>query len=162
MVFEISIEENNTVFMTKRRNSVDAAIVMVEGEKLFKLWQNEPYHPEPQLAFGTVENWKSDYKYRSAGLGFSHGKPNPVAVAKVVVNEAKQHEPVYEYKFKFFRKQVGYKTTKVPYIAFDDGITRSIWLMANQAKAFPVECSADSALLLNKLAGVKGSEIIWV
>ena len=45
----------------------------------------------------------------------------------------------------------------VPYVAFTDGVMRTLWLAAYAAKSFPVECAVNDAEALQRLAGTAGS-----
>lgn len=41
-------------------------------------------------------------------------------------------------------------------LSFTNDVTRTIWLLTNEAKAFPVECDLQGANLLQALAGLDG------
>ena len=74
----------------------------------------------------------ADHKYEHAADGFSHGFKNPVPLAEV---EAWRHNGKVR-------------------IGFSNGITRTFWLIANRAPAFPIEVhSLESAELLHRAVG---------
>ena len=64
--------------------------------------------------------------------GFAHGAENPVPLAKI-----------------------GLSWGPPGAVVFIDGITRTLWLLANGASAFPVECEASIAEALSQAVGVE-------
>ncbi|MFC3715177.1 plasmid fertility inhibition factor family protein [Luteimonas soli] len=75
-----------------------------------------------------------DYKYARAAAGFAHSATSPVPLAQPVVGVDGQG-----------RLQVD----------FNDGITRTYWLLANGCSSFPVEVHGrQDAYVLAKHAGV--------
>lgn len=161
-VFEVKTKKAGTVYMKTRPGSVarkDVTVVHVDAKKLLLLWQKEPHNPTGVLAFGGESEWRADYKFNCAEIGFLQGQRNPVPLARIVCAEHDKYEPVYKKGFIFFRKLVGYKTLKEHHIGFIDGITRTIWLLANGAESFPIECESSSSQKLIKLAGHSGTEI---
>ncbi len=127
-----------TNYMNKQR-----CVVIVETNKFIELWQNEPNISDRNLNFGNKEGWKRDKKFVLAEDGFSYGKSNPVplAIIECYINN----------------------NNNLPYITIDDGITRTIWLLSNEVKYFPVECQdiAEAQLLL-KFAGYKDTKIYTI
>ncbi|MCG9745983.1 hypothetical protein [Shewanella sp. Isolate8] len=165
VIFEISTETAGTVFMTTRKfgeQDNNRAVVFVDANKLIELWKNDPYNSEPLLAYGNESIWRSDLKFSQAERGFSFGKCNPVPLASIECSTHVYKNPVWQRKFLLFKELVGVVQEEVSYIGFIDGITRAIWLLANNAKNFPVECSLGDAKLLQKEAGVIGSTYITV
>jgi len=57
--------------------------------------------------------------------------------------------------FYFIRKNQ--KSSKKPYCAFTNGVTRTIWLLANGAESFPVMTDKSSYELLKSCAGVENT-----
>lgn len=74
----------------------------------------------------------SDYKYKNAAEGFSLGIDNPVPLAEVsATEEVNGHD-----------------------IRFGNGVTRTKWLIANDAESFPIEVRyEETALIIHGLAG---------
>lgn len=80
----------------------------------------------------------TDYKYRHAVAGFAHGEQNPVPLARV---GACYHKGTVK-------------------IGFTDGITRTFWLLANNAAAFPVMVAdLESAEALAKSVGLQSEPL---
>ena len=136
IVFYVETRDQGKVYMSARcseNNNKNKSVVFVDSQKFLNLWENDPSKHETQLAHGDIETWKSDYKYSKAEIGFSHGISNPVPLA--------------------------YPTCQIcnkngVYVAFTNGITRTIWLLAQGSSSFPVEVDSEEADLLNKHAGI--------
>ncbi|QPB72731.1 hypothetical protein XFHB_13030 (plasmid) [Xylella fastidiosa] len=83
----------------------------------------------------------SDYKYAYAVDGFAEGSSNPVPLAEVGAwndDRGRTH------------------------IGFTNGITRSFWLISNDAPSFPVQVYGyESAELLNRTAGTPQGMICY-
>mgnify|MGYP000112002599 CR=1 FL=1 len=108
----------------------DYFVVMIDRYRFESLWYKLNDSTVPHLARGTVEAWKTDDNYTSADEGFSFSIDSPVPLAEVKsVND------------------------------FINGYTRTIWLMANGAKQFPVYVyDRVTAEELLQSVGVKGSQ----
>jgi hypothetical protein len=140
-IFYVDTVESGRKYMCANRNEYNRqnkAVVFASAVKFIELWRKHPRGNEPKLAFGNKVIWESDYKFDQATRGFSFGLVNPVPLAS----------PVCQY-----HESVG------AYIGFDNGITRTIWLLANGAKSFPVEVYKAEAGLLSEHAGL-GLEIL--
>ena len=143
IVFSITLENNKTAYMVcERKNYLneERGIVVLDAKKFLTLWKAEPNPIAPELSKGTRSDWVNDRKYPDTELGFQQGQNNPVPLAKIVFNES----------------------TKEPYISVNDGITRIIWLLANGATAFPVECNVGEAEKLSFSAGLNQGEYLVV
>ena len=114
----------------------ERAIVILDALKFLTLWKADPNPVAPELSNGTRENWLNDRKYPDAESHFKQSKINPVPLPKIVFDDS----------------------SSVPYINFTDGITRTIWLLANGAIAFPVECHTSEAEQLSFTAGLNPGE----
>jgi hypothetical protein len=162
-VFQVPTTERGDVFMRISRTNYgnnERAVVEVDGDKFLSLWRSEPYSIHADIAHGTPLTWEKDYKFHHAEDGFSRGPENPVPLATVTCEVHKEKLPIWEKHFFFFKKKVGYRELETPYVAFSNGITRTIWLMTFGAKIFPVECSSiREAELLQTYAGVVGGHI---
>jgi plasmid fertility inhibition factor len=77
-----------------------------------------------------------DYKFHRAVAGFSHGIKNPVPLAL----------------------PGAFRLGNSVHIGFTNGITRTFWLLANNASTFPVKVyGRESAELLNQVAGLEAA-----
>lgn len=86
-------------------------IVVVEGAKFYQLWRRSP------LPVVQVRNLMTlDYKYRALDENFGNSASSPIPLAQVSCYPRDGRDGVY----------------------FTDGLTRTLWLLANHAKAFPV------------------------
>jgi hypothetical protein len=135
IIFAISLENNGIAYMTCRRTNYlneERAIVILDTKKFQELWRADPNPLTPELSNGTCARWVKDSKYPDAENGFKQGKENPVPLAKIAFYGLKNSNS---------------------YIDFTNGITRSIWLLAHGATAFPVECHVAEAEALSISAG---------
>lgn len=85
---------------------------------------------EGEHSSGTPESWRKDRKFLDAEVCFLQSNQYPVPPASIG-----------DYVNKKF--------------SFVDGITRTIWLLANGASFFPLLCSRRSKNVLEELAGLK-------
>ena len=156
-IFEIELDGRENVFMSVATSeSDDRCVVMVNSNAFLNLWRNEPYSIHSEISMGNVSTWKNDYKYHYAVDGFSQGFSNPVPLASIVCQRYIEEIPIYRKKL-FFKKLVRIEENTVSYVSFINGITRTIWLLVNDAKCFPVECSNKvEAEQLALLAGHDG------
>ena len=131
-------------------------VVIVDSKKFLDLWKNEPFHSERKLAFGDEYVWRSDYKFHYAEDGFAQGIDNPVPLAYV-------HCYFSDFQNNDNNRLINLlsrKTNKIkrPYCTFTNGITRTIWLLANGAECFPVITDKHSHKLLRLYAGADDVE----
>jgi hypothetical protein len=82
------------------------------------------------LPYLSKASWYSDYKFLRAERGYSHCENSPVPLARVGPGIADGS------------------------VSFTNGITRTLWLLAHDVLAFPVECAVESAAHLQNLVGV--------
>ena len=135
--------------------SEDIKIVFVQDHKFLSLWQNMKYPQEPQLSFGNESDWRNDRKFSGIEKVMSQGRINPVKLAEVTCTEYIRRTPIYKKRFCWFNKLVGYYQSDEVECSFIDGITRTIWLLANGVRQFPVYVYHESeAMLLAKHAGI--------
>ncbi|WP_322805349.1 hypothetical protein SO574_23555 (plasmid) [Vibrio alfacsensis] len=138
-VFHIPIT-NGTVFMKQQIHLSEKNafyIVYVDRMRFESVWFKGNSQVAPELARGNENAWRNDYKFHLAEKGFSHGITNPVSLAKLQSN------------------------TRYPKISFIDGITRTVWLMANGAKEFPVfSYDIDNAHRLHDYIGVRNAPFV--
>lgn len=126
------------VFMRIDRSQCDSEkfVVIVEARAFARLWnfsvEDKEYRP---LRAGPA-TWHLDRKFHKAAEGFEQGESDPVPLARVSCLDAPGRQ--------------------IPSVSFVDGITRTLWLLAHGAPAFPVECAAKNGPHnLPRLAGVQ-------
>jgi hypothetical protein len=141
-IYAVPTSKAGTVFMrvtaSNYRNN-QRAVVVVDAQKFLAAWQRNPRYREP-LAFADEQGWRDDYKFEHAEKGFSHGIENPVPLALIGVDNDKAGTSV----------------------GFTNGITRTIWLLANGVTGFPIECSIKEAHVLHAAAGLTGFSVSTV
>jgi len=135
LIFTVPLPDREPVFMVAELSPIYGVIV-VDAEKLHKLWKNEPNSIHGEQSHGNSDSWKNDRKYVYADVGFSAGYDNPVPLP-----------------------EVGY-WADYPCISFVDGVTRTIWLLSKGCKSFPIMCEIENAQELHKVVSVFGTELI--
>ena len=161
-LYAVNTPRAGIVYMCIRKTNYQnekRSVVIVESMKFLRLWQNERGGVEPKLAHGNERIWRNDYKFHHAEAGFSRGVSDPVPLAEVECEMYTVHKTIWGRKMWFFRTYLGTEEKQTVSIRFGNGITRTIWLLANGAKAFPVECPTDSAALLQESAGAPGYQL---
>ncbi|ENM5767374.1 hypothetical protein V4V57_003097 [Vibrio mimicus] len=153
-VIAVTLDGGRTVYMsTSSKNSEYDTVVKVCPNKFRMYWQREPYPLEPNLVFGGEREWRQDYKFGQAERGFSFGKTNPVPLPRLVATSKVETVPIKDTGF-LFRKVIGHKEVEqLHYVGLDNGITRTIWLLANSAEFIPVLCNKKQADILKQFAG---------
>jgi hypothetical protein len=129
-VWEISVSDDRVVYMRESGDS-DASdcVVLVDARAFYEAWRATGVSASNGFVCPPVERMPEDYKYHHAAAGFSSGREYPVPLANVG----------------YYRGQVG----------FGDGITRTLWLLANGATAFPIRVdSLEEGLALCEEAGL--------
>lgn len=147
IIFEIPISNDRMVYMSVEKSNYcndERCVVLVESNKFLELWRNEPYSIHREQSMGNPTTWPHDYKYGQAIRGFSFGIENPVPLADVTCGEVTKSHPIYKRKLLLFKKLIGVRKELIEYVAFTNGITRTIWLLANKAPFFPVECNVKN------------------
>ncbi|WP_447907985.1 plasmid fertility inhibition factor family protein [Serratia fonticola] len=137
--FKIPLATGRTVWMDQRlTKQSDYWIVLVEKRPFLQAWARA--HQERHLAVGDESIWRQDRKFASAEDGFSPGRENPVPLAEC------GGDYVVEKGLPALR------------LCFGNGVTRTIWLLANGVERFPVKVStARTAQLIHRGAGVKST-----
>jgi hypothetical protein len=85
--------------------------------------------------------------------GFSYGIDNPVPLAFVSHGTATRTN--VSHKFLWFGKQE--LLEQFHYVGFTNGVTRTIWLLSQGCKAFPIECEMPGAIELHRIAAIPGT-----
>ncbi len=157
-IYRIETEQRGRVFMRVDRSNYfndERAVVVVDASRFLSAWradcgpawlravhaavdpitralnQRSPKR-DRWLPYLSRKSWLRDYKFQEAVEGFAQGAENPVPLAKI-----------------------GLSWGTPGAVVFRDGITRTLWLLANGASAFPVECEASIADTLSQAVGVE-------
>lgn len=160
-LFEVPLPNNTSVFMSVQGtpyNNDKRGVVIVDSEKFLGLWKNDPHNIHHWESHGNPKTWISDRKYPEAVKGFSYGKDNPVPLATISCDQGKK--TLVSYKFLIFGKSE--RQEQYNYVAYTNGVTRTIWLLTQGCKAFPVECEMPSARDLYRVAAVSGTTLYTV
>lgn len=120
------------------RDDHDRFVVPVNAVAFNRLWLagglSSPERPDGCLL---RKDMSSDSKYHHAVAGFAAGQDSPVPLANVVLDHGRNGQRA---------------------VGFNDGVTRSFWLLANNVAAFPVVIAGEEAAKrLAKAAGTDGS-----
>lgn len=152
--FAVPLKDGRSVHMQAELPGGDDcyAVVLVDAARFVQLWRS-PQSSHREIALLDEATWPTDYKDKDAVDGFSHGAENPIPLAKVScgvisrdVFERRQH-------FLWWKKDVMVARQGEVFLSFTNGVTRTIFLLANGAKEFPVRCERRAAELLFELAG---------
>ncbi|CDY78648.1 hypothetical protein BGLT_04953 [Caballeronia glathei] len=156
--FRIATQAGDVYMCAGRTNYLneERAVVEVDTGRLFALWRAEPNGLHAAQAHGHERTWRRDDKFQHAEEGFQGGKDNPVPLADISCQIGRRRHPIIQKKWLLFERTVGWNEHRFPYVAFTNGVTRTIWLAANGAKYFPVECHVREADRLQELAGLPG------
>lgn len=109
----------------------DIYIIYIDAQKFYLNWLKSSIKgSDSRFSCPLLKDMPHDRKYHDAVKGFSHGKTNPVPLA---LPDTKEHG----------------------LISFTDGITRTLYLLYNQAPSFPVASyEEENAQFLNKYFGL--------
>lgn len=130
LVWDIPLVNGEHGFMCADRTNYlndERFVVLVDCIKFYQFWRQSRQSHCPEYS-----NMWRDRKYADAEEGFSASLRSPAPLAEVSA----------------------YPRDGQPGVYFTNGITRTIWLIANGAKAFPVGIhGADEATFLSQYAG---------
>lgn len=138
-LFEIPLATGRKAWMSQDLSQrSDYWLVLVEKKPFLQAWALS--HQERHLAVGDESIWRQDRKFAEAEDGFSHGKENPVTLAECGGG---------------YLVEDGLPAL---WLSIGNGVTRTIWLLANGVERFPVKVStARTAQLIHRGAGVKST-----
>ncbi|WP_429500911.1 plasmid fertility inhibition factor family protein (plasmid) [Robbsia andropogonis] len=170
-IFRVQTDTRGDVWM-RVTEGTEKMIVEVDAVRFLEAWLL-PGSSHRDVALRGKNGWSKDYKFRYAEEGFSRGWVNPVPLAEVCAGHWNSNEIVKRDGFfdallrKINRKPNGPNNFLLepkygPYVAFTDGVTRTIWLLNAGVARFPVSCSRRNANELHSLAGVADSQPIAV
>lgn len=157
-IYEIPLADGSHAYMRVDPTNYlgeKRSVVIVDAAKFLAMWRACPHSLHADVAAGSPETWRSDRKYEQAAKGFAEGVENPVPLAEVNFDTFTHIEPIYERWLWLFKRKAGERQEDVPFVSFTNGVTRTIWLLANGAKEFPVECpSKEEAKFIYTHCGV--------
>lgn len=154
---EISLPRRSPAFMILGSTSPTGPIVVVEVEAFRKRWALTHDHSQRLLARGDEEQLRKDRKFGDAEIGFSHGRVNPVPITQLCVGPTFAPAP----KGSWLNRLLGQEERTEKFIrttgnsfSFVNGVTRTIWLIAEGARCIPFICqSEEDAEMVETLAG---------
>lgn len=138
MVWEIHLVNGNKCYMRNRFEDLDEElyVVHVDALKFYYYWLSSSIFLDRKQRSNEcllLKNMHEDYKYYRAADGFSRGEENPVPLAYICPRNERGCDCIF----------------------FINGVTRTMWLLANGAKSFPIEVHyKDTAQYLYNLVGV--------
>ena len=142
IIFRMKTRDQKAVYMRYPQHFENIAnqenmIVIVEAQKFLPLWQRSPYAVDKNTCAGDESKWRKDYKFHLAENGFAKSMDSPVPLADVNVH---------------------IKDGEIS-CSLNDGMTRTLWLLANGIKEFPVLVRNDKekAKILSKKASLLSS-----
>ena len=133
LVFAIPTNQKTVYMSLDIEEKFTTFVLLLDTQKFIRAWrvsQDDGYFKGYNT--GDPELWRKDRKFHYAEQGFSLGLVNPVPLADISA------------------------TGRFPNcnISFVDGVTRTIWLLANQAEYFPVSVrNLDEAYAFQQIAG---------
>lgn len=149
------LNDNSEVYMrideTNYENE-NRFIVIIDINSFYKYWVAQNGGEFTGKVFISDEE-HIKRKYDNAMSGFKAGVENPVPAPEVSAHI--EHIK----KNKVFSKDILIEKLKIGFI---NGITRTQWLINNGYKFCPIETNQDSAYLLHKYFGLKGTGIYTV
>lgn len=141
--WQIELANGNVCYMSNHFTAVDNEfyLVHVDALRFYQYWLSSSIvelDKHRSINCPVKRLMHKDYKYHWAVAGFSKGRSNPVPVAQVYAENNKG----------------------APYLGFVNGVTRSLWLLANEATSFPVEVYGEKpAKNLFNVAGIGNNYI---
>lgn len=135
--WRIAVSGQADRFMSTTPGAIDDQmfVVRVGTEAFYAAWLKSSAAQRERTSADCVlrKDMPADYKYHHAAEGFAAGSENPVPLA--LVRAQREGDGVG--------------------IHFINGVTRSFWLIANQAESFPVQVHGrEAAELLNSTVGL--------
>lgn len=151
---EVTVPTTSRAFLEIKASDVadGQAVVFVETDRFVAAWRREPYGFNQEAANGMLDPARSE-KYQAVENDFARSRERPVPLAYVVCrkNEEKKTERVNP-------QTCGRRYVELPaqpyYVDFNQGVTRTFWLIAHGVRAFPVLVDAAEACALHDEAGL--------
>jgi hypothetical protein len=159
VVFSVEIAKPTTrrVFMEIACTDDDdnRAVVFVETERFIAAWGREPYGFNREAALGTLDRSRLD-KYKTIEDDFARSHQSPVPLAHVICRKEENKRAELAKTPTCGRTYVSPRAPPY-YVDFNEGVTRTFWLIANGARAFPVAIDSTEASALHSEAGLSES-----
>lgn len=169
--FRIPTETRGDVYMCVARTNYcndERYVVEVDAKRFLALWKQSPRflndwsEPEYDEDAEGAKGWFAR-KYAEAERCFLLGIENPVPLAEAHCNVYRERVPIYSRNFFGLKRIDHYEERDVPpHVAFTNGITRTLWLLHNGARAFPVGCDRHTAQRMQECAGLLGGSCMTV
>lgn len=122
----------------------DRMVVIVDSSLFLRLWNLKEGLSSPS-------RWKSAPGYAEVQSRFLSGMRHPLRLAQIEIR--------WSFLTSILTRLLGLLRLNLTLpgkrLKIVEGERRTMWLLANGADAFPVECSASCAPLLHRLAGVE-------
>ena len=136
-MWRVTLRDDTACFMSLRGGAMDddQHVFMLDADRFYRAWlESSLAVPQGRGCFAKLRpDMHSDYKFSEAAKGFACGRANPVQVATTCASPVGQGPGIY----------------------FINSVTRTYWLLAHDASAFPVEVFASaSAWRLHRLTGI--------
>jgi len=142
-VWQLQVPGQEPRFMSVRSGAINDEYykVDVDAERFYRLWLRSSFRdPWQQHRCPRRSAMVRDVKFKHAVKGFSLGPENPVPLADI---EAWHDE-----------ERGGWT------LGFTNGVTRTLWLLANRCPAFPVEVHGEEqAKQMHQLVGIGGRPV---
>lgn len=136
----------------------DEPVIVVDVDRFRRCWARCRNGEQRTLATASETRLRADRKFGDAAQGFSWGIDNPVPMAEVLVTApALVPKPWLAFWSRADRDAVDGDAAA---LCFDDGVTRTIWLIAEGARCFPVVCSEKDLDDVERLAGATESDAL--
>jgi hypothetical protein len=143
---EVYMSVSRTEFGNEER-----AVVEVRRDALLGLWRNDMTDANGALPVRGTDAARLSEKLELAEEGFQFGKCDPVPLVEVSCRVRSQIKP------RPISDSSALNATTRPYVSVINGVARTLWLAAQGASCFPVECLVAEAPLLTRLAGMRRS-----
>lgn len=149
IVFSVPLSSKALVYMSLiigACNEDKYGVVIVDAGKFLQLWRNAPHNLHYELAYGDTSTWPNDYKYMKAQEGFSRGPNDPVPLADVLYGADLALTSIEQCR----------------YVNFTNGVTRTIWLLTQGCRVFPIKCETPGAEELYGIAAAPEYSLLSV
>lgn len=130
-------------------------LVMVDAGRLAQAWRQEIGNEGTGFDWDRPGTWTQDRKYARANAEMPNAQADPVALPKARCPSVQVALPTTG-----LRKLLGFAPPKEEKreIVLDDGVTRTLWMVHNGARALPMECpTREDAEALARLVGIPGA-----
>ncbi|MFL6624577.1 MAG: plasmid fertility inhibition factor family protein [Sulfurifustis sp.] len=128
------------------------AVVFVETDRFVAAWRREPYGFNREAAYGTLDRSRLE-KYEALENDFPRSHQTPVPLAHVICRKDEEKKTERATASTCGRRHVD-RPTEPYYVDFNEGVTRTFWLIAHGARAFPVAIDSSEASDLHREAGL--------